>query len=135
MNLIDVFRLIEDIAGKLPDVHTVVENDVLRLNELREARYSVVAITQNEHTFSKGERRYNLNIFFIDRLLDSGENELEVQSHAIECLRGIVLALGERVAIEDSSRYVTFTQRFQDLCAGAYVNVIVVVPDSVCIEI
>ena len=134
MTLRELYIEIERIAGSVPDIRTIVENDILRLNTMRSAEYSVFGITQESHRSSQGWMDFTLNLFFIDRLLNAGDNELEVQSHAIEVLRAVLMRLGESVEVGEV-QYNTFTQRFQDLCAGAWATVTVRTPESDCNEI
>lgn len=135
MTLRDIFTYIEDIALLVPDVRTVVENDITRLNAMREARYGVFGITQESHTSSRGWITYTLNLFFIDRLVNSTENEVEIQSHAIDVLRAVVMRVGESLAVSESVRYTAFTERFQDMCAGAWAVVTIQTPAGDCNDI
>ena len=99
MTLRELYTAIEGVAQSVPDVRTIIENDILKLNTMRKAEYSVFGITQESHTSSDGWMSFTLNLFFIDRLLNAGDNELEVQSHAIEVLRAIIMRLGESVEV------------------------------------
>ena len=136
MTLREIYTAIEDIAAQVPDVRTIVENDITRLNERREAEYGVFGITQNSHTSSQGWVTFSLNLFFIDRLVNGQDNEVQVQSHAIDVLRAVVMRLREEsLPIGESVQYTTFTERFQDLCAGAWAVVSVQTPESDCNDI
>lgn len=122
-------------AEQIPDIRTVVKNDITRLNEMREVEYGVFGITQNEHSFNPrtGAMTYSLNLFYIDRLLNSEDNELEIQSHGIEVLKS-VLKFGQQnggVQVGDA-RIAVLTQRFQDLCAGAWVSVNFTISEGYC---
>lgn len=134
MTLRELYTTIEGIADSVPDIRTKIENDMLRLNEMRSAEYGVFGITQESHRSSQGWMDFTLNLFFLDRLLNAGDNELEIQSHAIEVLRAILMRLGEMVEVGEV-QYNCFTQRFQDLCAGAWAVVTIRTPESDCNEI
>lgn len=135
MTLREIFTAIENIARQVPDVRTIVENDITRLNEKRQAEYGVFGITQESHTSSQGWMTYTLNLFFIDRLVNGQDNEVQIQSHAIDVLRAIVMKMQESMAVSESVRYTAFTERFQDLCAGAWAVVTVQTPASDCNDI
>jgi len=135
MTLREIYTYLEDIALTVPDVRTVVENDVLKINEMREIEYGVFAITQNSHASEEGWMNYNLNLFYIDRLMNSQDNEVQIQSHGIEMLRQILAVAGDGDVEVESGQYNTFTQRFQDLCAGAWVTVNIRTPEGICTEI
>lgn len=135
MTLREIYTLIEDIARQVPDVRTIVENDITRLNEHRQAEYGVFGITQDTHTSSQGWVNYTLNLFFIDRLVNSMDNEVQAQSHALDILRAIVMRLRESLGMDEEVRYTCFTERFQDYCAGAWAVVTIHTPESICNEI
>ena len=134
MTLREVYDYLERIARQVPDIKTIIENDITRLNQEREARDSVFGITQNQHSSSEGWMSFSLNIFFIDRLVNSQDNEVEIQSHAIEVLRAILIRVKEELELEDV-RYDTFMDRFQDTCAGARATVTIRTPEGDCIDI
>lgn len=119
---------------QLPDIRSTVENDITKLNEMREAKYGVFGITQNEHSSDTSTMSFSLNLFYIDRLLNSADNEVAIQSHAIEMLRQILNMASEQGCYFTEARYTSFTQRFQDLCAGAWVVVTFRFPISDCVE-
>lgn len=135
MTLRELYTAIEDIALQVPCIKTTIENDVLRLNTMPEVQYGVFAITPEQHTSSGGWINFTLNLFYIDRLVNSEDNEVEIQSHAIEVLRAIVLKVEESLAIGENVRYTAFTRRFQDLCAGAWAVVTIQTPASDCTDI
>lgn len=134
MTLRGLYEALEEVSLSVPDVLTFIPNDITRLNEMRNVKYGVVGVTQNQHSCDREFMRYSLNIFYVDRLLNSGDNEVEIQSHAISVLHQIVLAM-EEYASAGEEQYNVFTQRFQDLCAGAWVTVTFSVPVSECVEI
>ena len=136
MTLREIYTAIEEIALQVPDIKTVVENDITRLNTMREARYGVFGITQNTHSSSQGWVNFSLNLFFIDRLVNGTDNEVQSQSHAIDVLRAIVMRVQESgIPIPESVRYTAFTERFQDICAGAWAELTIQTPASDCNDI
>ena len=135
MTLRELYTAIEEIALAVPCVKTAIENDVLKLNTMPEVKYGVFAITPEQHTSTEGWINFTLNLFYIDRLVNSDDNEVEIQSHAIEVLRAIVLKIEESLAISETVRYTAFTRRFQDDCAGAWAVVTIQTPASDCTDI
>lgn len=136
MTLRELYNELKSIALSVPDVRGYVENDILRINEKRDIEYGVFAIQQESHSSYEDKMAFTLNLYYIDRLVNSGENEVGIQSHAIEVLRAILnKVLDEGVASVEGARYYPFTYRFQDLCAGAWVTATFIVPLSDCNEI
>lgn len=136
MTLRQLYDAIEQVARLVPNIRSIVENDMLRLNERRDVAYCVFGIQQESHTTYEDKMVSNLNLYFVDRLVNSGENEVEIQSHAIEVLRAIVKKVVEDdIAEVERATFFPFTYRFQDLCAGAWLNASFIVPLSDCNEI
>lgn len=135
MTLKQLFEELEGLALQIPDIRSCVRNDVTRLNERREVEYGVFAITQNSHSYQNGAMTYSVNLFYIDRLVNSEDNELEIQSHGIEILKTILKAAknGGMTLVGDGS-FTCLTQRFQDLCAGAWATVTFTFMESECAE-
>lgn len=134
MTLRELYTALEGYALSIPDIRTTVENDVLKINQMRSVEYGVFAITQNSHSSDSERLTFNLNLFYIDRLVNSGENEVQIQSHAIDMLRQVLNLAAEDGLLVGDAQYNTFTQRFQDLCAGAWVTVSFAFPVSDCVE-
>lgn len=139
MNAMTLKRLFEELEGvalQIPDIRTCVRNDVTRLNEMRSVEYGVFAITQASHSYQDGAMTYNLNLFYIDRLVNSEDNELEIQSHGIEILKKIIKLAkeGGLIGVGNAS-FTCLTQRFQDLCAGAWTTVAFTFMESECADL
>ena len=136
MTLREIYTAIEGVAQQVPCIKTTLENDVLRLNEMVSVQYGVFAIVPGTHSGTDGWMTYSLNLFYIDRLTNDQDNETEIQSHAIEVLRAILMRVNEEaMPVNDGVRYTAFTRRFQDLCAGAWAEVSVQTPVGDCNDI
>jgi hypothetical protein len=66
---------------------------------------------------------FGFTFFYVDRLAADKSNEVEVQSEGMNVLMNVVVELAELGIMGDEWTARTFTQRFADLCAGAYLNV------------
>lgn len=133
MTLREVIDRLQRVALTIPDIRTCVVNDILKLNTMRDVQYGVFGVTQNTHTGRQGWMDYSLNLFYIDRLVNGQDNELQAQSHAIEVLQNLLRKV-DGLVVGDVT-YNTFTNRFQDLCAGAWAVVTLSTTDSECDEI
>lgn len=134
MTLLDTINILEAVASQQPSVMSIVENDVYRLNNCPNARYGVFAFQQREHSSGVSNvHTFNFTLFYVDRTLSDGSNEMEVQSTGVAVLEGIVRALVDMGLHVNDFGVRTFRQRFADECAGAYINVgITVLADSPC---
>ncbi len=135
MTLLETIRTIETIALQQAAVHTVVENDVFKLNDMPNVKYGVFAFTQGQHTSTTegAFTTYGFSLFYIDRLNEDRSNQIQIQSTGERTLRNILLILADQ-GIESSQYTIQpFNQRFADECAGVYCDVSLSVPnDGTC---
>ena len=138
MTLYELIRELNAIALKQPNVRTAKEGNIYDvMNANPSIKYGVFFITQGTHTDDETWDRYNLTLFYIDRLQsDLEDNRLQVQSIGKEVLRNIILTFCDYYEIEyPTVSYTTFTQRFADECAGAYAQWVFELPkDLICEE-
>lgn len=138
MTLLEVIKAIELVASLQPSVNMVVRNDIFRLNSNSDARYGVFGWTQGQHSTSPDSNliTYSFTFFYVDRLQNDMENQIEVQSVGVQTLDNILRRLDEMgVYVDSAYTFQTFNQRFLDECAGVFCNVSLSVPiSSVCAE-
>lgn len=132
MTLFELINKLKDIAISKPNINYVGDGDVYTLNSLPNIDYSVFFITQNEHSIYQDTITYNLNLFYIDRISDSEDNTLNIQSDGMLQLTNIIntLVFNEDVDVDGDITFVPFIQRFADQCAGVYCNVRFVVENN-----
>ena len=124
MNLYKTVELIETIIKKIPNSGTIYQNDIYQLNQYQDVKYPAYCITQQTHTqdLTNEKMSFHFYVFYVDRLTSDGKNRLEIQSTAINCLKKIVDTLEENGAWIENATYTTFNERFNDVCAGAFVE-------------
>ena len=133
MTLLELTNLIKDSARKQDSVHTIVDNDIYRLNELADVRYGAFAYTQNIHTSSidRDYIAYDLTLFYVDLVREDLSNQIEVQSTAIEVLESILQDLyATGVVIDGDYSFQPFYERFTDFCTGCFVQVKLLIKKS-----
>lgn len=111
---------------------TYITNDITKLNTLDDIVYPVIGVTQGVHSANDDstDMTYNLNIFYIDRLIDNWEdNDIDIQSDGIVNLTSLIRDLENKLNIDvEDKRYTPFNQRFTDECAGVYLNCNIITP-------
>lgn len=135
MTLKDIVNKIKEAAASLPGVNSAEEGNIYDLmNGNRQVKYASVVITQGTHRYGDNQMLYSFNIFYIDRLVDDLEsNRLDVQSQGIEVLRNIINQVCDEDEIDRTEAMIeVWTERFQDLTAGAYAQVTFQVPSDDC---
>ena len=131
MTLVEVIKVIEVIASRQPSIRMIIENDVFKINEKADARYGIFAWTQGQHStrVDSNSVDYSFTFFYVDRLKSDNSNQIEIQSVGTETLNNILRTLDDMgIDIDQTFTFQVFNQRFTDLCAGVYVNVILSVP-------
>ena len=138
MTLFDIIRNLQAIAAQEPSVRSVSDGDIYdALNAAVDIKYGVFHITQDTHTTNGDLDVWGLNLFYIDRLLDNGENRLSIQSAGITILENVLRNFADTFGAEYMNNivYTPFTQRFKDNCAGVFCKIsISTVMDNLCAE-
>ena len=138
MTLFDIIRNLQAIAAQEPSVRSVSDGDIYdALNAAVDIKYGVFHITQDTHTTNGDLDVWGLNLFYIDRLLDNGENRLSIQSAGITILENVLKRFADAFGAEYMNNivYTPFTQRFKDNCAGVFCKIsISTVMDNLCEE-
>ena len=136
MKLVQVIKLIEQVAAAQPSIHTIVRDNVLKLNSSPSARYGAFVWTQGQHgeSFDSDWRTWRFVFFYVDRVTFDRANVTEIQSVGIDTLSNVIRQLAETLEVSEWT-YDTFTQRFADECAGAWASVTFrALLDDVCPE-
>ena len=138
MTLFDIIRNLQAIAAQEPSVRSVSDGDIYdALNAAVDIKYGCFHITQDTHTTNGDLDVWGLNLFYIDRLLDNGENRLSIQSAGITILENVLRNFADTFGAEYMNNivYTPFTQRFKDNCAGVFCKISVsTVMDNLCAE-
>lgn len=132
MTLFEIINKLKTIAISKPNINFVGDGDVYTLNSLPNIDYSVFFITQNDHSIYQDTITYSLNLFYIDRISDSEDNVLNIQSDGMLQLTNIIntLVFSEDVDVEGDITFTPFIQRFADQCAGVYCTVRFIVDNN-----
>ena len=122
MTLKELIEKIKTIARKQHNIGYVGEGDIYTLNSMPNIDYSVIFITQQNHSITADLCEYNINLFYVDRLFGDDGNRLDIQSHGITVITNIINQLTSTidVDVEYPVSFTTFTQRFSDECAGVF---------------
>lgn len=135
MTLRETTDIIKEFCANEPNVGFVDVGDVYELNAQQNIQYPSMVITQQTHSVvvDKEWYRFHFVIFYVDRLTEDKSNENQVQSTAITVLEDIIKNI-EQMGIFSQYDYTynTFTEKFESLCAGAYVDIQLNVPIADC---
>jgi hypothetical protein len=119
MNLYNTIQKVLNTASSHILVNEVGEGDIYEYLNSGEHKYPCVFLTVTSVVDNEYTRNINGTLFYVDRLLANQSNKTSIQSVAVSVLRDMLQALNVDV---DTIEYNTFTEKFTDLCAGAYVD-------------
>lgn len=133
-----LYKLVQDVCnlGKAqPNVNFVTQGDIYQLNHNQDVDYPAFVVTQGTHTGSDyDEEQFTLTLFAVDRLVSDKSNEIDVQSWANSVLLSVIKNIGDFYigTVQSGFKIQTFTEKFDSLCAGAYVTLAINVETNDC---
>ena len=133
-----LYKLVQDVCnlGKAqPNVNFVSQGDIYQLNHNQDVDYPAFVVTQGTHTGSDyDEEQFTLTLFAVDRLVSDKSNEIDVQSWANSVLLSVIKNIGDFYigTVQSGFKIQTFTEKFDSLCAGAYVTLAINVDINDC---
>lgn len=123
MNYYEIINKVKEVSTKHILVNEVKDGDVYEWLNSKNHKYPCVVITPQTLNTDNGSDTQTLNlvIFYIDRLTDTQENKLYIQSQGTTVLGQIIDKLGEDFELDNTTvTYTPFTEKFTDMCAGVY---------------
>ena len=133
-----LYKLVQDVCnlGKAqPNVNFVTQGDIYQLNHNQDVDYPAFVVTQGTHTgYDYDEEQFTLTLFAVDRLVSDKSNEIDVQSWANSVLLSVIKNIGDFYigTVQSGFKIQTFTEKFDSLCAGAYVTLAINVDINDC---
>lgn len=109
--------------------------DVYDINSKENKFGCFVATPMKARKTTDGTITYNYILYYVDRLTKDESNIDFVQTDAVNLLSGLIKWLEDYgVQVENEYLFTMFRHQFDDWCAGAYVEVDLMVPDQGCGE-
>lgn len=132
MNVNGLFRLIKDIALQAKTVRSAYDGDVYTIWNTSETKYASFVVGLRSATKANNMRIYNVVMYYGDRLMQDGRNKNSVWDDAINTLQTVLNKLNslDDVEVEGDYTFQTFEQKFEDMLAGAYVEIAINVEDA-----
>ena len=133
MILAELNKMLLNVARSNYLVNDAFIGDVYTING-KENRFGCFVATPMSAVKESGTITYNYYLYYIDRLTKDEMNIDFVQSDAVSMLKGLLDFIEQNgVEVETGSEFTLFRQQFSDWCAGAYVNVNILVADNDCV--
>lgn len=137
MKLYNLIKTIKDISLSLPNIGSFYTGSVYELNKMQDVEYPAIVLTQEQHTVDVNNETetYGICLFAVDRLTSDDSNREDVQSWANEILLDVIHSLEQlNVIIQPNYTVDVFTERFDSLCAGAFLRAKVEVDIDSCFD-
>lgn len=136
MNYTQLQHTVQTACMEYPNVETFGCGDIYLLSSTTPV-YSVMWLSLVSRSDYEMVTTYNVNLFYVDRLVKDLSNEEQIISEGMEALETVIATLKRDPGVlwSDSVK-VTFTpfrERFSDECAGVYANLsIPTVQEELC---
>lgn len=110
------------------------------LNDKTIKDYPILFVSPTgSHTVGENTTQWSITLYYLDRLLDDGSNDVGIMSTAIEQLKNMVLWIKNITGVVDVEtqydvRHFTDTESFNDKCAGAWCTIRVETLNAICPE-
>ena len=122
MNLYSFIENLKNVSLAHYDVKEFNCGDVYGVMNKKYHKYPCVVLTVDN--IQKGQNDTNIvngNLFYIDRQLADESNKLYVQSQGVSVLNNIFNKSYQNIGYPfDTQQFTPFSEKFADLCAGAY---------------
>ena len=123
MRLDELIKNIKDTSLRHYLVNEFGDGDVYEYLNSGEHKYPLVFLTITGISDNDTTRDVNCALFYVDRLTSDQSNKKQVQAVAVNTLGDIIYDFETT-----SANYTPFTEKFTDLCAGAYVECTLNIP-------
>lgn len=122
MNLFSFIENLKNVSLAHYDVKEFECGDVYGIMNKKYHKYPCVVLTVDN--IQKGQNDTNIvngNLFYIDRQLADESNKLYIQSQGVSVLNNIFNKSYQNIGYPfDTQQFTPFSEKFADLCAGAY---------------
>lgn len=126
MRYFEFLKTIKNISTTHVLVNEYGEGDIYEHLNSGEHKYPCVFLTVTNIQSSVSSTLYNFTLFYTDRLVESGNNRTNIQSTGITVIQQILNRLIQEYPTYEvtSTSFTPFTEKFSDMCAGVFCDVI-----------
>lgn len=133
-------KLIKDIMATAishPNVNASATGSIYDLlNGGKAEQYKAVILTPRTVEIDDGMMTFNGILFCCDRETNDALDRFARQGESIATLHNILNTLRDENGYEiEQETYTVFSEKFTDVCAGAYVNLKITLPFGDCTEL
>lgn len=129
-----LYQIIDELvkcSKKEPNIHTVITDNVYQLNSIGDVEYTAICVTFVKCNTTEDIDNYTLNIFYVDRLNETRNNQVDIQNMGVLILRNIINRfnkLDDETQIDWNYQITPFYERFTADCSGVFATVNITTP-------
>ena len=126
MKYYDFLKNIKEISTSHILVNEYGEGDIYEYLNAGEHKYPCVFLTVTNIS-TTSSTSINFTLFYTDRLLENNSNKTAIQSTGISVIKQILSRFQQENSVYEftSVTYTPFTEKFTDMCAGVFAEVVV----------
>lgn len=138
MNLLELCRALGEMAiAQMLVKYSAAGASLGEINPLNVEWYPLFyIIPSGTHTVMENTTRFDLTLYYIDRLLEDNSNTIDIFSSSIDNLKNIIVGAKSIPGVVDVESTYTIRnfmpEKLNDRLAGAYANVRIVVANNNC---
>lgn len=135
MNLNELYEKIKYIGQLKVGVNSVYLEEPYSAWNTHDVKYGSLSVYIESGNVVDNIITYNVNLYWGDRITETGDNIFQLQSEAINIINDIVLDLEqcEDIVGIGYNSFTVFKQKFVDFLAGVYTTIQVSTPKDNCI--
>jgi hypothetical protein len=136
MNLIEIYNLIYSLAESKVGINSIYKTDPYNAWNTTETKYGSLCVFIETANLNETMITYNVNLYYGDRLTETGDNTFMVQTQAVNVLSSLITDLEHSTDLYGITynSINLFKQKFVDFLGGAYTTLQISVARNNCID-
>ena len=118
----NLFETIKDIALLHQSVNQFESGDIFKLNDLKDINYPLIWMELQTTDLKYTKINPTIRLFYVDRTLDDLSDSTQIELDSNQILNDILNTISTYYQILSISSVTPFNQKFNDMCAGAYLD-------------
>ena len=119
----NLFETIKDIALLHQSVNQFESGDIFKLNDLKDINYPLIWMELQTTDLKYTKINPTIRLFYVDRTLDDLSDSTQIELDSNQILNDILNTISTYYQILSISSVTPFKQKFNDMCAGAYLDI------------
>lgn len=131
MTLYEIIHHLIDCAAAQPNINTTLTDNIYQLNTMGDVEYTAVCVSFVRCSTTEDIDNYTLNIFYVDRLNENRNNQVDIQNMGVLVLRNIINrfnSIDDETQVDYEYQITPFYEKFTADCSGVFATINVTTP-------